>query len=266
MLKVIHFSFMFVFFSSSLFACNRSTEDLCQSDNPPAGCFVCTSDDDCEGETPVCDIPNNTCVECKTNAECSGETPQCNTTSQTCVACLDSTHCTDAAAPVCDTTTNTCTGCTENTDCDGITGKPFCKNESCVQCTVENEDVCNGNSCNPNTFECTTTKLNDVATCEPCVTDTECITDHKCVPMLYQENNYGTFCMKLESANCGQPYKVILSKKSVLAAENDTTELFCGINEDLNTCDAMLAFNTECNASSICVVDGKKSLALSVAA
>ncbi|QQR91075.1 MAG: hypothetical protein IPJ88_04910 [Myxococcales bacterium] len=240
--------------ATTFIGCEKT--DLCTSDNPPAGCFTCYTNDDCSGDKPVCDIPNNTCVECLESAQCMGDDKYCDTASSTCVQCIDSTHCTTPEAPVCDTTTFTCTGCAENADCDGITGKPFCKNETCVECTVENEDVCDGNSCNPNTFACTTTKLNDVGTCEPCVTDTECIANHKCVPLLYQDADYGTFCMKLLSAGCAEPYQVPITKRSVLTSENDPPEQFCGISEDLNTCDAMLAFNKTCTQDGECIIDG----------
>jgi len=66
---------------------------------------ACTSNDQCMGATPVCDVPDGFCVQCLQNAQCSGATPTCDTTMHSCRACaLDA----DCDSNTCDAATGMC--------------------------------------------------------------------------------------------------------------------------------------------------------------
>ncbi|QQR91067.1 MAG: hypothetical protein IPJ88_04870 [Myxococcales bacterium] len=230
--------------ATTFIGCEKT--DLCTSDNPPAGCFTCYTNDDCSGDKPVCDIPNNTCVECLESTQCTGDNKYCDTTSSTCVACLDSTQCTTPEAPVCDTTTFTCTGCTENTDCEAFPNNTICHNDKCVECTTEQEDdICGIYICVPSTNTCSDTiEQGSAGICQSCVSDTQCQMDHNCIAMLFNEDPRDNgYCLKLVSAGCEKPWTAdtITSASLSGAPEND----YCGIKQNLTTCEAVLELVNE---------------------
>ena len=153
--------------------------------------FPCTSDGQCSGSTPVCELSSGSCVQClagKTSA-CVGATPTCNLASSTCTGCASdsdcggstpacnlTTHlcvqCTGAngsacvgATPTCNTTTNVCTGCAKDGDCEGPT--PACNTAThlCVECTASNLTKCAGT-----TPQCSIEKN----LCVGCSNDSQC--------------------------------------------------------------------------------------------
>ncbi|MEZ4302001.1 MAG: isopeptide-forming domain-containing fimbrial protein, partial [Polyangiaceae bacterium] len=89
----------------------------------------CTSDDECSGETPHCDLPTHTCVPCASDADCkdpsapacqpNGSCGECSATND--VLCVDDT-------PVCDTMSGTCVLCTnmDPSACIGSQDGPQC--------------------------------------------------------------------------------------------------------------------------------------------
>ncbi len=73
--------------------------------NSGASCAACTSNAQCGGSTPVCDIPNGVCVECNVNSDClSGQICTAHVCSTpACVPTVPSTE-------VCDGIDNDCNG------------------------------------------------------------------------------------------------------------------------------------------------------------
>lgn len=80
-------------------------------------CVGCTSNADCAGATPICDVARRMCRPCSTSmaSDCSGPTPACAASGQQRGA-LRAVHGPNAmactgATPVCDTLVNACVGC-----------------------------------------------------------------------------------------------------------------------------------------------------------
>jgi hypothetical protein len=129
------------------------------------------------------------------------------------------------------------------------------------------EDDCNGDSCNPRTFTCTDTEVGSVATCEECVSDTECGDEgNRCIGMTYQGDPYPDvltgFCLKTFTVGdpCERPYLVPLLGRDSLSGPPAAN--YCGINEETVTCPAVLALlndvgcpsgeDAECPTSGLC--------------
>jgi hypothetical protein len=115
------------------------------------------------------------------------------------------------------------------------------------------EDDCNGDSCNPRTFTCTDTEVGSVATCEECVSDSECGEEgNRCVAMTYQGDPYPDvltgFCLKTFTVGdpCQQPYFVPLVGRGSLSGPPAAN--YCGIDEANVACPAVLALlhNVQC--------------------
>jgi hypothetical protein len=117
----------------------------------------------------------------------------------------------------------------------------MCDTESsvCIECTIETEvDKCGAKSCDPATNTCTDTDTNSLETCEACVADSECKTNHHCVPMKYKGEERGGYCLE-DSGACMRPFEIVTEVRESLSGHAGTK--FCGINENLTTCDAILA-------------------------
>lgn len=205
----------------------------------------------CEGELPYCNQDLKECVACLDNTHCT-ETgkPLCQTSTGKCGACLSEADCTDPDKAHCNAETLVCEyPCQEDADCEGLAGTEACgPDDVCVECTPTNETVCDGKICVPDTNSCSEDiEQGETPICSNCVSDTQCVADHKCIPLEYNDAFHGNYCMKLASATCANPYRAPeLQRKSVLAAEDDEPEAFCGINEALTTCEAVLGFDQEC--------------------
>lgn len=209
----------------------------------------------CGGSTPACDEDTGRCVECTATDEraCVEDTPRCDVDNHVCVECLDTTDCTSANAARCNTTTKQCVGCQSPADCESVPGAPLCSEGKCVQCTPGDEDEdCGGRTCNPRTSTCTMTEIGSLGTCEACVTDSDCgELDNRCVAMLYQgtrfpDENTG-FCLKTTAGLCMQPFSIPLEDGESLSGGE--TDDYCGINQELATCPAVLALlnNDRCD-------------------
>ena len=164
-----------------------------------------------------------------------GEVPECDTDAD----CLRP----DAAR--CDTTIGMCVGCAEDLSCVGIDGLERCDADEglCVECKPVSEALdCGNTSCNPATFECTETVRGSRDVCESCVSDSDCGTDLACVPMWFGETPRTTgYCLYPDgSDSCAQPFIYPLpgERESLSGA---AASLYCGVNEDLTTCEAVLA-------------------------
>jgi hypothetical protein len=205
-------------------------------------CIVCPT------TTPVC-YDDTLCVECTADDEryCTPMAQVCKTDAFECVDCNASTECSDPDVAHCNMETNQCEACEGDADCNGILGLPRCQAGTCVQCTpAMEEDDCNGDSCNPRTFACTSTEVGSVATCEECMSDTECGEEgNRCVAMTYQGDPYPDmltgFCLKTFTVGdpCERPYLVPLLGRDSLSGPPAAN--YCGINEGTVTCPAVLA-------------------------
>jgi hypothetical protein len=213
-------------------------------DPATADCVECTKSSHCGGSTPVCDTDSGTCVQCTAadTTACDGDTPVCDTSASQCVACNAASDCTSAGAARCHD--HACVACSTNEDCAHLTGTPLCDAGTCVQCTPADESACGDYSCNPATNSCTETPRGSVATCEPCLADSECVggdqsdPEKRCIPMNFQGTaRDGGFCLKRFSAGCDQPYKVPLTEVSLSGAPS---EAYCGIDEAVTRCEAVL--------------------------
>jgi len=210
---------------------------------------------DCPDEKPVCNSDMQ-CVECNADDHdyCSENGLVCDTRSFTCVTCVASSDCNDPNAAHCNTDENECDGCESQADCIGIEDLPICDNGVCVACTPATEELdCPGTSCDPRTRTCTDTTLASRETCQTCVSDSDCKeAGNRCVAMTYQgvayPDAYTGFCLKTFSVGdpCQQPYFVPLRGRESLSGP--PTANYCGINEEMVTCDAVYALlnNVEC--------------------
>jgi hypothetical protein len=129
---------------------------------------------------------------------------------------------------------------------------------TCVQCTVANETPCNGNSCNPATYGCTSTPVGMAGKCKACLADSECIggvpgdggtVTARCVPMSYKGTPRGGYCLQRAVSGCPQPTTSQFSATSLSGA---TLEAYCGINQTSTTCEAIVDFL----GSKVCSLDG----------
>ncbi len=196
-------------------------------------CVGCLKDSDCGDDAPLCDTDLNVCVACLINSDCSADMPVC-----------------DAGA---------CSKCTTNDDCGDFSDTPVCDDVSgsCVACTPETEETrCGAKSCNPATFECGPNDRESQGNCRSCISDSDCESNHQCVPMQYPSGTprEGGYCLEL-SGSCGEPYTVLLSGRTTLS--DVTGESYCGINEDLTTCDAVRALEDNLRCDSLLKGDGQ---------
>ena len=209
----------------------------------------------CEGELFYCHPELKACVACTEDAHCEGNAagPLCEKSTGTCLACLENADCANGAT--CDMDTKTCVNtCEEHADCAGVLGKEACGPEGvCVECTPDNEAGCSGKVCEPDTLECSESiGQKSAGSCRSCISDSQCIDDYKCVPMQYQSSAHGNYCLKLRGPGCVEPYRIELDRTSLNSTQSET---FCGINETLTTCEAILAFNAECDEDGKCIID-----------
>jgi hypothetical protein len=250
------------------------SEDDCDAQSAVCGedgqCTGCADSAECTRfeTTPVCNTEAGTCVECVGNAECSESTaprcdgntcggcqtaddctghpglPQCDTETGACVACNVDADCGSTTASAC--LDNVCVPCTGDEQCGHLPGTTVCDVGAgeCVQCTVANETPCGDNSCDPATRACTETERGSRDYCESCVADSECIGGDeadptaRCVPMEYAgEPRAGGYCLQRLGEGCARPYATLLSVSSLSGA---LPEEYCGILQDLTTCEAVL--------------------------
>ena len=121
-------------------------------------------------------------------------------------------------------------------------------------CTVANQDRdCNGKSCNPLTLECSEFGPDEQDTCETCVSDENCReSDHRCVLMEFKGDPYPNdhigFCLPIADqdspggpyhCNGEEPYVAVLEDRVSMSGAGPSA--YCGVHEDLTTCDAVLA-------------------------
>ncbi len=198
--------------------CVQCTSDLQCSTSDPCTLATCSSTGTCvETNRPegtscpagVCDGAGR-CVGCSTNEDCPGDSPYCNVTSATCVECLYTPHCDDANP------------CTRDKCVDGICthvislrppssctlpgGDPGVCNRSgdCVACLDDIHCAAPSPYCDPTTNDCVACLTNDQCTdaapyCDPTTrTCGACRMDHDC-----HDTNPCTIDVCLADGTCG---------------------------------------------------------------
>jgi hypothetical protein len=124
-------------------------------------------------------------------------------------------------------------------------------------CTPAAEQLdCPRTSCDPATLRCSSFKLASRLTCSTCVSDSDCAdSDHRCVPMYYGGERFPDkskgFCMRialpdpdeLEEYECDEPFESVLFERQSLSGAKVAN--YCGVREDLTTCDAVRAFQNQ---------------------
>ncbi len=188
--------------------------------------------------------------------ECTGMTPMCNATTGMCVACLLDTDCTDAAAAKCGTG-GVCGSCDDSSQCGGISGTLVCapsggNTGQCVECTEAELSACSaGHPCNPNTNACSSFEAGMIGACGSCDTDTNCsVAESGCVELTFGGAARGGYCLARAAAGGLCPARPFTTKISRETLSGAASADYCGIPEDLTTCDAVLAGNGgECTAS-----------------
>lgn len=235
-------------------ACTRySGLPECASEGPLVGqCVECDVTADCASPAAArCDA--NACTTCTSDDDCTrfADTPSCATEGALagqCVACVEDADCTDPGAARCDAETHTCAPCTDRAQCAG-TGANECAEGTCVACTEDTAAThCGANSCDPVAMECTSTPRNSLGSCQPCLSDTECFGDAACVPMLFEGATRGHYCLdRPPVGGCAAneaPYRVAIADRASRSGAGAAA--YCGINEDLTTCEAVRGAGEPC--------------------
>jgi hypothetical protein len=169
--------------------------------------------------------------------DCSPPTPVCDETSRMCVACLDHDDCTDADAAQCDA--GACVPCTDSAQCTHLTGTGVCDEGSCVECTAAMDAACTGsNTCDLVAKECVNVAPGSVQNCRACTNDEQCASGHRCIAMDFDGSPHGYYCLALPAPGCANPFTAPINKPSINGAASTG---YCGVNEDLTTCEAALA-------------------------
>jgi hypothetical protein len=225
-------------------------------------CVGCLASADCTGALKACDVATKTCVACIDNSSCTDPTSTCDTSTNSCVQCIGNANCTDPTSSRCDA--NSCGACMSDNDCSHISGKGICSGGACVECTVGDESACAGKSCDPATNMCTGTPVKSVGECGACVADSECHEGegYRCIPLGFGPEGarmpLGGFCLlqvDMAGLECPLPYQVLIASSSLSGATN---ELYCGVNQKLTTCPAVLSMlsNGVCSTDNDCGVSG----------
>lgn len=146
-------------------------------------------------------------------------------------------------------------------------------------CTPGTEKTaCAGTSCHPVSLVCTSMEIASRGICETCFADSNCAEpNHRCVKMNHAREPYPDetmgFCLQLtteEGADCVRPFIVTLDDREGMSGGQ--RQSYCGIHEELVTCDAVRAFHNaeacpggrddECPAGGLCrgiVTNGGKT-------
>lgn len=190
---------------------------------------------------------------------CGGQAPHCMGTE--CVGCLDHAHCTNPDNAKCDPDTNTCVACDDSTQCAGIAGAEVCDGGACVECALSDESACDtgaGETCDLLAKECVAVGPESVTNCGACTNDLQCATGHKCIPMEFPTGTaHGSYCLREYPPACDKPFAVPLNGRASISGAAPAN--YCGVNEDLATCEVVLALENDWRCSGtdgMCSPDG----------
>ena len=125
--------------------------------------------------------------------------------------------------------------------CEQATGR-------CLECSAASAATdCDGRSCVQGA--CTQTALRSAPLCRACRSDGECLDGLRCVPMQFQGDDIGGFCLgqKPSNARCPAPTQYSLTRRSV---DDEQEQTYCGVDENATTCvallDAIMGLPKEC--------------------
>lgn len=239
----------------------------CASDGVLTGqCVACDRATDCgDPAAPVCDRATKTCGDCRTSDDCAsfdGMTVCADVGPRAgrCVECATNADCPSPDAPRCNAATNTCVPCSMRDECIAR-GWNECSDGRCVECTEETAaENCGPHSCDPVALRCTSTRRDSLGSCQPCLSDAECGGDAACVPTRFGGAENGHYCLtRRPEAGCltnDPPFRVGLTGRVSRSRAPEAT--YCGINEGLTTCDAVLVATqgTPCVRSDQCPEGG----------
>ncbi len=120
-----------------------------------------------------------------------------------------------------------------------MTDADICDAGTCVECTVTDDSACgSGETCDLVDFVCVGTGPGAVGNCEVCTNDEQCESGYRCIPMQFQQSPHGNYCLEDASSGCQQPFGVGITAASINGA---APVEHCGIEEELATCEAVLA-------------------------
>jgi hypothetical protein len=197
----------------------------------------------CEATRPVCAAMGDdyACVECDDDTDC--DEGVCDETIFECTGCVDDVDCDDPSASHCDG--GTCVPCNDNSEeCAHIEDRHACYEGTCVGCTVDSESThCGTTACDPIALECTNTPRGTLGTCAECLADSECRNGGRCVPVMYMGGMEGFYCLPpAPGGGCvvnEAPFRRALTGR--VSRSEAAAATYCGINEALTTCGAVLA-------------------------
>ena len=124
-----------------------------------AASVSCASNDNCSGDTPLCEATLKVCAQCLTTGDCPAGGHCLGSRCVTHTACANSRDC--GTDEVCDPSGAICVQCAQGTDC--ANGQACVLNRCVSAATCSSSDECSGKVCD------TDRKL-----CVECLSDTEC--------------------------------------------------------------------------------------------
>ena len=195
-----------------------------------------------------CDPASLDCVQCIDDSHCPADKPFCSSEG-TCVQCTQHDHCSDTNNAQCDPDSHACVPCDDDSHCEHL-DLNVCSSGTCLQCDASNEaSACPSGVCDILSGSCSSETPGSADPCQPCVSDAQCGRNAKCVPMDFQGNPFGNFCLHVlpDGGVCSEPFTSLITGRSSLNGETGLT--FCGINEARTTCSAVRALldNTPCS-------------------
>lgn len=214
--------------------CDLVSNDGCSSATPFCVAANAAVDDDSSGEgTNASDAgaaAARSCVECRNNDDCGGDTPLCDEGS--CVQCVLDTDCTSPDAPRCDTAANTCTGCNAPGQCSRFGETPACNaaDGTCVECTAAERDACDEFACKTTPGEgqytCSEQEVGSATQCGTCVSDAACGANMACVLENFGGQPTEWVCLpKRPQGGCARPLIGLI--EDGISADSQDVEDFC---------------------------------------
>ena len=167
--------------------------------------------------------------------------------------CTSDADCTDRDAAHCDDTGQCVAGALDD-HCTHCADTNACVEGSCRECSTT--VPCGGSSfCDlaspmgdPQRYTCVMGP-GDQAPCASCVNDDQC-QGGLCVPLSFEGNPHGYYCLKEFTGACDQPLVRLLAGAT---SANGVTKDFCSLDEARVTCEAIRA----AQSSQTCAMDGE---------
>jgi len=171
--------------------------------------------------------------------------------------CATDADCISPSAAKCEG--GACVPCDSSEQCEGLAGTEVCSEGACVECALGQEQACQGSeSCDLVAKACVAVAPGSVDTCGACTNDVQCVTNHRCIPMDFPMGTaHGYYCLAEAMPTCDdRPYTVPINEASISGAPATN---YCGINQDLATCEAVRALQDDWRCSGtdgMCSPDG----------